>query len=98
MKNLNLKLNFRYEVHNNVIYNIFDDFGALFSFSLMLQTTFAYVTTIYQNRDTHHMIQFFVLFHLAGVSCLTLDNIMNFWHDLGVQLQHSDQKMSENAN
>ena len=77
-------LNVRYEVHNNVKSNIFDDFGVLFSLSHIHQATFPYVTTIYYRPEPPYINQFFVLFHLAGVSCLTLDDIMNFWHGLSV--------------
>ena len=43
IKNSNLKLNVRYEVHNNVKSKIFDDFGALFSLSHICPRTFPYV-------------------------------------------------------
>ena len=83
-------MNERYELPNNVKFNIFDDFVAHFSLSHIHQTTFPYVTTIYQNWDNHHMNQFFVLFHMVGVLGLPSDAIMNFWYDLEVQLQKSD--------
>ena len=88
-----MKLNGRYEVHNNVKFNIFDDFVALFSLSDIHQTTFPYVINIYQRRAAPYFNQLFMLFHLAGVSCRTLEDIMNFWHDLGVKLQ----KMTKNG-
>ena len=43
MKNSNLKLNVRYEVHNKVKFNIFEDFLALFSLSHIHPTTFPHV-------------------------------------------------------
>ena len=43
MKNSNLKLNVRYEVHNNVKSNIFDDFGPLFLLFHIHPTTFPHV-------------------------------------------------------
>ena len=97
MKNSNMKLNGRYEVHNNVKFNIFDDFVALFSLSDIHQTTFPYVINIYQRQAAPYFNQLFMLFHLAGVSCRTLEDIMNFWHDLGVELQKNDQKRTEKA-
>ena len=43
MENSNLKSNVRYEVHNNVKFNIFDNFEALFSLSHIRPTTFPHV-------------------------------------------------------
>ena len=98
MNNSNLKLNVRYEVHNNVKSNIFDDFGALFSLSYINQTTFPHVVKSCERQEPPYINQFFMLFHLAGVSCLALDCVMNFWHDLGGQLQKSDQKWQKMLN
>ena len=92
MKNSNLKFNERYEVHNDVKTNIFNDFGAVFSHSHTHQITFFYVPTISYMQTHLYTNQFFVLFHLAGVSCLALDGIINFWHHLGVQLQKMTKK------
>ena len=63
-----------------------------FSLSHIHQTTFPYVVKSCERQEPPYINQFFMLFHLAGVSCLALDGIMNFWYDLGVQLQKSDQK------
>ena len=82
MKNSNLKLNVRYEVHNNVKSNIFNNFAALFSLFYIHQTTFSYVINIYRRRVAPYLNQFFVLFHLAGVSSWTLEDIINFWYGL----------------
>ena len=79
-------------MHINVKFNIFDELLALFSLSHAHEATFPYVTTIYQNQDTLYINQFFVFFHLAGVLCLTLEDIMNFWHDLGDELQKMTKK------
>ena len=97
MKNSNLKLNERYELHNNVKFNIFDDFVALFSLSDIHQTTFPYVINIYQRRAAPYFDHLFMLFHLAGVPSLPLPAFMNFCHGFLGQLQKSDQKMAENA-
>ena len=82
MKNSNLKLNVRYEVHNNVKTNIFNDFGAVFSHSHTHQITFFYVPTISYTQTHLYINQIFVLFHLAGVSSWTLEDIINFWYGL----------------
>ena len=82
MKNSNLKLNVRYEVHNNVKSNIFNNFAALFSLFYIHQTTFSYVINIYRRQVAPYFNQFFVLFHLAGVSSWTLEDIINFWYGL----------------
>ena len=71
-------------MHNNLKSNIFYDFVALFSLFYIHLTTFSYVIDIYRRGVAPNIDQFFVLFHLAGVSCLTLEDIMNFWHDLEV--------------
>ena len=92
MINSNLKLVVRYEVHNNVKSNIFNDFAALFSLFYIHQTTFSYVINIYRRWVAPYLNQFFVLFHLAGVSCRTLEDIMNFWHDLGFELEKMTKK------
>ena len=63
-----------------------------FSHSHTHQITFFYVPTISYTQTHLYTNQFFVLFHLAGVSCLALDGIINFWHHLGVQLQKMTKK------
>ena len=50
-----------------------------------------------RHRQARHSInQFFMLFHLAGVSSFTLDNILNFWHDLCRQVQKNHNKNAWN--
>ena len=82
MKNSNLKLNVRYEVHNNVKSNIFDDFGALFSLSRIHHSNFFYESKTFERLRPHCINQLFVLFDLVGVPCWALVGSMNFWHDL----------------
>ena len=75
----------------------FVDFGALLFLFKTHMAAFSYESTTCRKISPPSIDQLFVLFHLVGVACLPGPALMNFWHGLGVQLQKSDQKMTENA-
>ena len=63
-----------------------------FCFLTYIRQLFPMLSRVAKDKNPLILTNFFMLFHLAGVLCLALDSVMNFWHDLGVKLQKSDQK------
>ena len=86
-----------YEVHNIYKFDIFVSFGVLFFLFQTHIIAFPYESTTCREISPPLINQFFVLFHLAGVSCQTNEDNINFLCCFCEKLEKYMKKMGQNA-